>query len=338
MLAQAAAELAAAAGRARPVALLQLAGGKNNRVFRLDLADGDKLVLKSYFADQRDLRDRLAAEWDFLAYAAAHGVAAIPAPLACDRERHIGLYSFVRGRKLSPVEVTRAHIDDAADFLAAVNAPPRTPERLAPGSEACFALAEHIATVERRVARLSSLDPGAAHVDRARAFVVRRLVPVWAQVKTHIEDEARRAGLVLERPLAAAETCVSPSDFGFHNALVDEDGQLVFIDFEYAGRDDPAKLVSDFFCQPEIPVPIGEYDRFLDRIAVALELSAAAIVRCRLLLDAYRVKWTCIILNEFLPLGAARRAFAENAERATRCAVQLAKAEQKLAEVGLGGD
>ncbi|GHF80520.1 hypothetical protein GCM10017161_04770 [Thalassotalea marina] len=43
---------------------------------------------------------------------------------------------------------------------------------------------------------------------------------------------------------------VSPSDFGLHNALL-SNGQIVFIDFEYAGKDSAWKLVSDFFSQPE---------------------------------------------------------------------------------------
>ena len=46
----------------------------------------------------------------------------------------------------------------------------------------------------------------------------------------------------------------------------------------------------------------------------------------RLLLDAYRIKWICIMLNEFLPLDAARRAFADQGARAIRCREQLDKA------------
>ena len=64
--------------------------------------------------------------------------------------------------------------------------------------------------------------------------------------------------------LSPDDCCLSPSDFGFHNALVDDDGQVTFLDFEYAGRDDPAKLVSDFFCQPEIPVPLDYHATFID--------------------------------------------------------------------------
>ena len=38
----------------------------------------------------------------------------------------------------------------------------------------------------------------------------------------------------------------SPSDFGFHNALLKDNGKLCFLDFEYFGRDDPVKLMADF--------------------------------------------------------------------------------------------
>ena len=43
---------------------------------------------------------------------------------------------------------------------------------------------------------------------------------------------------------------LSPSDFGFHNAILKESGDLVFLDFEYFGRDDPVKLMADFIWHP----------------------------------------------------------------------------------------
>ena len=43
---------------------------------------------------------------------------------------------------------------------------------------------------------------------------------------------------------------MSPSDFGFHN-VIKKKKKLFFFDFEYAGMDDPVKLISDFICQPD---------------------------------------------------------------------------------------
>jgi len=317
------------AGRGDVQSMTRLAGGRNNQVFCLDTDRGVSLVLKRYFSDPRDSRNRLGAEWNFITHAWKLGLRAVPEPLACDAGEQIGLYSFVTGRRLAASELTSAHVDAAMDFILAVNARPRP--SLAAGSEACFSLAEHIATVERRVSRLATLDTAAPHVNDAQRLVSAKLLPAWSAVKAKFAVDTAAASLAMNKMLAADDGCLSPSDFGFHNALVNDEGAVTFLDFEYAGRDDPAKLVSDFFCQPEVPVPLSLHTHFIDRIAQGLGLDSAAVARCRLLLDAYQIKWTCIILNDFLPLGATRRAFADAGAWAQRCAEQLGKAEAKLA-------
>jgi hypothetical protein len=323
--------LAGNAGRGGVKAVVRLAGGRNNQVYRVELDNGSPLVLKRYFSDPRDPRDRLGAEWNFLQHAWSRGIRVVPEPLACDASLQAGLYGFVQGRKLTASELGSRHVDAAIDFILAVNAQPRA--ALSPASEACFSLAEHIATVERRVSRLATLDPDVPHAASAQHLVSTRLLPAWDAVRSRLAAAAKSAGLTLDQTLSLEDCCLSPSDFGFHNALVDDLGKVTFLDFEYAGRDDPAKLVSDFFCQPEVPVPAGYHASFLERVADGLGLDDAARARGRILLDAYRIKWTCIILNDFLPLGATRRAFADAGAWTARCADQLTKAEAKLAEL-----
>jgi hypothetical protein len=294
--------------------LTRLSGGRNNRVFRLDRDGAPPLALKLYHHDARDTRDRLGAEWAFLRHAwDVCGVRNVPRPLAAEPAAHAALYAFVDGARIASVEP--AHVAAAQRFVAALN-PPGTREaaaRLAPASESCFSMAAHAETVARRVARLATgLDPAAPHAAQAAALVKDRLLPAWEAIAARLPRD--------ETPLP---WCVSPSDFGFHNALADAAGNLVFLDFEYAGRDDPAKLVCDFFCQPELPVPMAHYAGFRDALC-------ADAARCDALLPAYRLKWACIMLNDFLAAGAARRDFAEGTDRAARCAAQLAKAAAAL--------
>ena len=66
--------LADGAGRGRARALTRLDGGKNNQVYRVEIDAAGPVVLKHYFSDPRDPRDRLAAEWDFLRLAWSRGV------------------------------------------------------------------------------------------------------------------------------------------------------------------------------------------------------------------------------------------------------------------------
>jgi hypothetical protein len=327
---QALAELLARdAGLPAPRAIAPLAGGRNNRVFRVDLGDGSVAALKCYHSDPRDPRDRLTAEWDFLVRAWAHGVRNVPQPLARHGTRHAALYRFVAGRRAR--QVTRDLIVQATAFIAAINHAPLALETLAPGSEACFSLADHLALIEDRVIRLADIDAATTCALDARTFVSDRLAPAWRDIKSGIEQQAARRGVSLRG--AIPRQVLSPSDFGFHNALIDAKGRATFLDFEYAGRDDPAKLICDFFCQPDVPVPLTHYQSFTDGLAAALRLDADELWRARALFDAYRIKWACIMLNEFGPIGARRRAYAEIGDRAARSARQLHAAERYLALV-----
>lgn len=317
------------AGLQRPRSLARLAGGRNNQVLRIDTAAGAPLVLKRYFSDPRDTRNRLTAEWDFLVRAWSDGVRAIPQPLAKDESAQAALYSFVPGRKLGTAELTEAHIDAAADFILAINA--QRHANLAPASDACFSISDHLDLVARRLLRLAALDPQAPCAADAEDFVFATLRPMWETVRERAAREAHALGLDPHLELTESECWLSPSDFGFHNALAEEGGRLVFLDFEYAGRDDPAKLVLDFLCQPQVPVPSHYRDRFLARLG----LDDHARARCNMLLDTCRIKWACILLNDFLPVGEARRAFAETNDRQTRCAAQLEKAKAMLSEIRL---
>jgi len=136
----------------------------------------------------------------------------------------------------------------------------------------------------------------------------------------------------LEALLARRDRCISPSDFGFHNAILEKDKILRFIDFEYAGWDDPAKLVCDFFCQQQVPVPMAFFERFVEGIGTTVFDYDGFRSRVTLLLPVYCVKWCCILLNEFLSCGHSRRQFASaKGDVEMRKEIQLMKARRMLA-------
>ena len=306
-------------GRTGEVALTPLSGGANNRAFRLQ-AGAEALLLKMYFQHPQDPRDRLGAEFAFCRFAWDYGVQTPPRPLASDAEARLGLYEFIEGRCLLPGEVTGEDVQAAVDFYQALNVQRAFAGHLANASEACFSVGEHLHTLRRRLERLDAVTDAA--VSR---FVRDELLPAARHV---LQAVHRQLG---EATVAERDRRVSPSDFGFHNALRQPDGRLRFIDFEYAGWDDPAKLVCDFFCQPAVPVPPEHWDRFVGAVAANLTDPQAHLARFAALLPVYRLKWCCILLNDFLPAGSARRAFASGkAVTAQQQAAQLRKARQLL--------
>lgn len=303
--------LLARLGRVRKGFRLEpLSASGNNRVFTLQ-CDGDTLVLKWYFHDAADTRDRLGAEYAFLEHAWNSGLRCIPQPLGKDLNTHLALYEFVPGRKLEAHEVDAAAMQQAARFFALLNSPLSRAQALAlpPASEACFSVTEHFAMVDARLARLVDM-PVESDVDRAAADFVSHLTAYWADTKPRILQGCGALTLSRDGALPAAERCLSPSDFGFHNALVRPDGSLCFIDFEYAGWDDPAKAVGDFFSHPGVAVPHDHFEPFLAQALAPFGNAQQMAARVRLLEPISQVKWCCIILNEFLPAAARRRNFA----------------------------
>jgi hypothetical protein len=326
--------LLTAAGLPTASAIERLPGGGNNRAYRVETAAGP-VLLKEYFRHAADPRERLGAEQAFLRFAWDHGVRAIPQPLACDRTAGLALFEFIPGRKLSPGEVTASHVDEAAAFFTDVNRHRHDPDAAAlpVASEACFSLAEHLACVDRRMARLATIEPESDLHRRAAALVAERLMPAWQ----HVRSAVVAGGLPLDAPLAASERVISPSDFGFHNCIATDSG-LKFIDFEYAGWDDPAKTVCDFFCQPAVPVPREHLERFLSAVADASHDPAGLRDRVSRLLPVYEIKWCCIMLNEFLPVDDRRRAFARAGEPGeARRAQQLGKVDRCLSQFRVPG-
>jgi len=327
------ASLAADAGL--PVSGLKIeacAGGGNNRVFIVH-AGGERVVAKWYFRHPSDTRDRLAAEYAFLEYAIGCGVRSVPRPLRCDAGRGLALYEFVEGQRVPAQDVGARHVDAAAEFFLAINAPAFRPAaaRLPLASEACFAIEEHLALVDARMARLDGID-GTAPVDvEARSFV-ERLRETWSVIRDGVSRAvaAGEAGAG-EASLDASSRCISPSDFGFHNALERPDGSLCFLDFEYAGRDDPAKMAGDFFAHPAVQVPASFKDRFIARTMAFAPDPSMLAARTRLLEPVFRTKWCCIMLNEFLPDAARRRQFATpDADAQAGRRIQLDKARRHL--------
>lgn len=320
-------ELAERAGIGAMLEVVPLAGGANNRVARLDTEAGSYL-LKEYFRHPDDPRDRLGAECGFANFAWNQGVRCIPKPIAHDAEAGLGLFEFVPGER--PATVGNSEVEQALAFFRSVNRSRKHPDaaKLPRASESCLSLNDHFFTVSRRVERLAGIE--------ALSGFAEELGATWEHVQSRARGLAALNCLPTDHPLPFGERCLSPSDFGFHNAIRAADGRLRFIDFEYAGWDDPAKVICDFFCQPAVPVPANLFDRFASTVAGEFPSAAIHMARASLLFPVYRVKWVCIMLNEFLPVGGTRRAFSGTVEElAERQSIQLAKAKAALAMLQL---
>jgi len=314
----------------RPESAFELRPGKHGGNNQVLFVSGDELsvVVKRYFRGASDTRDRLEAEWSFLGYAECIGIGCVPRRIAVDRRAGLAVYEHVQGERLSSADVGAEAVRSAAEFFLALNDGEHTgyAGALADASEACFSIRDHLRLVDHRVERLSTMRKESG-IDAAALAFVADLRRSWQRLKDRVAADAGRLDMALGARLPMADRCISPSDFGFHNALRRPDGQICFLDFEYAGWDDPAKMASDFFCQPAVPVDWRHFEAFADQTLAYSHDGKRLKARTRLLQPVFRTKWCCIMLNEFLPESAGRRRFADPAfDEQERKRVQLEKA------------
>jgi hypothetical protein len=305
--------------------------GGNNRIYRVETSKGI-FSAKQYFRHEGDQRDRLSAEYDFLQYAGKVTPSFVPQSYARIREAGWALYENIEGAHICAGQVEWSHVQQAVTFFQALNESiSRKAARSLPlASEAVFSVADHLDIVSGRIDCLHEVLSNANDRDRAAIQFLEELQYFWTVLASQTEAAAAEAG-GLNKPLDKEQYCISPSDFGFHNALKKANGDIQFIDFEYAGFDDPAKMAGDFFAQLAVPVPAEFYDRFVQLTMQSFPDPHHLIWRAKLLQPIHQVKWCCIAMNVFLPVHMARRKFANlQLDETVFKQVQLNKSKQIL--------
>ncbi|MDP2342925.1 MAG: aminoglycoside phosphotransferase family protein [Deltaproteobacteria bacterium] len=300
--------------------LTGLPGGANNRVWVVDGAGG-RFLAKASPPRQANDRDRTRCELAFSSFLWAHGVRCVPRPIAANLEHGIGIYEYVDGIGISVVDAPL--VAQAVEFARCLFELSKEDDAraLMDAADARFSIDGQLSVVDARVQRLIAADLD----DDAGAFVRSALVPAWKQV----HEEALASPVIGILP--ARLRVLSPSDFGFHNALQRADGRVIFFDFEYAGWDDPAKMLVDVFLQPAVRVHRSNVPAFADAITAPAPADRSVVVeRAHALFPVLRIKWTTILLNELLPDAWARRVFAGRGDRSQRIAEQIARARTLL--------
>ena len=312
----------------------RIGGGRNSQVYKVRAADGESVALKAYFRHAADHRDRRATEFQGFSFLWAHGFREIPQPIVADPELGWAVYQFIEGEKIPPGQVGEAELDAAVDLLARLRELSRQPEsrKLGPASEAFFAVGLVVENVRQRWQRLCAADGPTAPYEELKDFLGNNLTPLLSQVTRWSESRLRAAGMSLEQELDWNERTLSPSDFGFHNALRQRNGRLIFLDFEYFGWDDPAKMISDFLLHPAMDVSPDLKKRFTAALRRRFCDLPGLIDRVESVYPLFGLKWCMILLNEFLSDSFQRRQFAAVAppDRVALQRQQLEKARRML--------
>ena len=199
--------------------------------------------------------------------------------------------------------IQAADIEASVGFLGALKRLRGAPgsERIGDASEACFSLAAIATSLERRLERLRRRETVGDDVGRMRDWIAGTFEPLLAEALEWCRRGARSSGIAFDLPIPPEARTLSPSDFGFHNAIRRPDGTLAFVDFEYLGWDDPAKTIVDYLLHPGMGLGEPMKRQFAVRAQALFADVPMLADRARLVYPLFGLKWAMILLNDFLP-------------------------------------
>lgn len=286
-----------------------VAGGKNSQVYRITSVDGTSYAVKCYRGTTADGTDPLLNEYASLEFLRDQGVGCVPLPMAIDRNAGFAVYEFISGHATTSNQVTTSDVDQASRFLIELRRIASLPQAayLPSAAEACFSVEAIFATLDRRLDRLMALDNASSGYGMLRRFLNGEFKPAYQDVSNWCRRQLTEDGTSPETELELRDRTLSPSDFGFHNCVRRGDGRLMFLDFEYFGWDDPAKMIVDFLLHPAMDLSPALKKQFLEALLQGMDGKQILCNRLRIVYPLFGLKWCLILLNEFLPEKLIRR-------------------------------
>ena len=305
--------------------------GGNNRLYHLLGPGESRYALKTYYNGSDEFHSGLDTEYEALTFLFNSGVRNVPTPVARDKARQCGIYEWIDGTNI--VEVNLDDIDRTLSFLRDLHQLRSDGQAgaLPLAREACLSAEE---LLRQLIAKQRQLMKQAAFFGDLARFLRDEFDQIFVAGVQEARRQFRAEGIHFGSSLAKVYQTLSPSDFGFHNALRTGDGNIAFVDFEYFGWDDPVKLVSDFLLHPGMKLTAKTSRHFAEGAAEIYADDSSYKTRLRLLYPLYAIRWSLIVLNEFLPTKWQQRRYAgESVDRMSILSAQLAKARHFIKSV-----
>ena len=314
--------------------LQTLPSSGNNRIYNIKTESNQEYVEKKYLQLESDSRPRLQAEFENLNALWKLGFRNIPQPFV--KEENRAVYSFIEG---APVKsVGRKEINGVISFLCRISDSSKNlqsfPDRRAADSRSC--LGDYIDQIEKRYDRIILGAKNSEWEKETNEFMERCVLPHKEFIFNKFYDFIGTLGWDAHRPFHENEQMFCPSDLGFHNILANpkNKSELFFLDFEYSGWDDPAKLMADFFHHVGQSVTWEHKWYLLEQFAGHRKQDPDFLKRWEAVIDLIGLEWVLIVLNVIDPNEMKRKRFANpNLDAGRFVKSRLAKANQMTKEM-----
>jgi hypothetical protein len=263
--------------------------GINSQVYRFNNLK-KKIVLKIYPSKDKQLLKRIQTEVKALIFLNKKKLL-VPKIYQCFDDFNCCFFLFCEGKK--NFRINSHLIDQACSFIKKLFK--LSKEKKIPlflnAKEACFSPSQICLQIEKKLNFLLNIKKKKLNI-----FLIKKF-------KKFYDKNKQRSILELNsqfnKKIKSSNKILSPSDFGFHNTILNKD-ELYFIDFEYFGWDDSIKLICDFYWHPGNKINKTLKIYFLNKMIKFFSKKYKNFEkRLNILLPLYGLRWILIMLNCF---------------------------------------
>jgi len=269
--------------------------GINSSTFKIE-GFKEKYLLKIYNSSKINSINRLEHEEKFLSFLKDCKFQNVPEVIFSNKKENWLLMSWIEGKKINKFNYDLCH--EYLKFLVEIQKFRRIKRAkiILPASDAFFHLKGHIKSINDRYLLLEKKLQELYILNNDLFEILKSFLDKVRSEINYLMLFKKALNIDIDYILPEEDRILSHSDVGFHNML-EGNNKVYFIDFEYAGWDDPGKLFSDLLLQPDNNVPI-KFFNILDKYFVDFILKKNySHDRLIFMLKLVRIKWSLIILN-----------------------------------------
>ncbi len=264
---------------------IEITNGRNSKIFLCE-NNQKKLVVKLYKNKNRLKREKL-----FYKFLKINKIKFTPKLLSSDIKNKLIIYSFIKGKKVN--KISNKDLDKLILFIKNLNLAKL--KNLPMAIDGIKNRKNHLSLCQKKINDLKSINNKRFSNKVLIKFLYHTLFPRFELIKKNLMNKKFHKYL---KVIENKHLIVSPSDVGFHNILKYKN-DLYFYDFEYAGLDDPIKLICDFISQPDQQLSTSQKNKFINNKLFHKYNIKDINFLVKLLLPLHQIKWCCIMLNDF---------------------------------------
>jgi hypothetical protein len=270
----------------------KIKGQKNSQVFKVVTNKNKELLLKYYPDPKNDKVNRSENEFNSLKLIRNISTE-VPKSILLNTSLNFALYEFIKGKKINKIKSD--DIYNILKFIRKIQKIKNTKNTLIKNAkESCLSINDLIIQINNRYAKLLEVNI------KNKNIKLKKFLHEFNSVKDNIYNLIYKnfSKKNILNKLPNHQQIIHPADFGFHNSIK-SNTKIYFIDFEYLGFDDPVKLICDFYWHPAMKLDKNISKLWLHESLKVFNYKNIS-VKLQFLLNAYGLRWSLIILNDFV--------------------------------------